>query len=125
MYQPLLLTPFALFLLSAAPLAAQVPGLDLANRPAVEGITRATLKDDARLTVTRVQFAPDAAEPVHTHPYDIMVVPLQDGAAELVIGEERKAFLSEGDVQFIPKDVPHQLVNKSGSPFVIIAVAIK
>lgn len=104
---------------------AQPPGLDLANRPAVAGITRTTLRDDARATVTRVHFAPGAAEPVHTHPYEIMIVPVRAGAVTWIVGDRTTSQLEPGAVQFVPAGVPHQLANTSGAPFEIIAVALK
>jgi len=101
------------------------PALDLATRPAVDGITRTTLRDDAQMTVTRVHFAPGAAEPVHTHPFDIMVVPLQSGSVDLVLGEETIRGLGLGDVQFVPSGVSHQLANVGEVPFELIAIALK
>jgi len=101
------------------------PALDLASRPAVDGISRTTLRDDAEVTVTRVHFAPGAAEPVHTHPFDLMVVPLQSGSVDWVMGEESIRELSVGDVQFVPRGVSHQLANTGSIPFEVIAIAIK
>jgi len=120
-----LLTVAALVPLSAAPIAAQAPALDLANRPAVDGISRTTLRNDERVTVTRVHFAPGAAEPVHTHPFDIMVMPIQSGAAELIVGSETISYLKAGEVYFIARDVPHQLANTSGEPFEVVAVSLR
>lgn len=100
----------------AAP-AAQAPRLDLANRPAVDGITRTTIRDDARVTVTRVHFAPGAAEPVHTHPFELMIVPVRDGAVTWVVGDRTTSRLEAGAVQFAPANVPHQLANTGGEPF--------
>ena len=116
----LLLTVFG-----CARASAQAPALDLANRPAVEGITRTTLQNDAAKTVTRVRFDPGAAEPTHTHDYDIMIIPLEGGAAELTVGTVKKSYLYEGEVHVVPKGVPHQLANTSSTPFEIIAVALK
>ena len=73
MHRPLLSLLLVLPVLSTSPVAAQVPRLDLANRPAVEGITRTTLREDARFTVTRVQFALDAAEPRIGNPTAIRI----------------------------------------------------
>jgi len=101
------------------------PALDLATRPAVDGISRTTLRDDAQMTVTRVHFGPGAAEPVHTHPFDIMVVPLQSGSVDWMLGEESIRGLSLGDVQFVPKGVSHQLANIGEVPFEVIAIALK
>jgi len=125
--------PFLLALIVAATAACAtrtapvgaVPGLDLANRPAVEGITRTTLRDDAQATVTRVHFAPGAAEPVHTHPYPILIVPIRAGAVTWVVDGQSTTYLEVGAVQHVAGGVPHQLANTGTEPFEIIAVALK
>lgn len=102
------------------------PALPLgAGRPAVAGITRTTLKDDAKVAVTRVHFAPGAAEPVHTHPYDIVLVPVIAGPVEWTVAGKRVTQLGVGDVQFVARDVPHQLRNSGPGPFELIAIATK
>ena len=59
---------------------APVPSVPLGQgRPETPGVTRTTLKDDAKSTVIRVHFKPGAAEPPHTHPYDIIIVPIVAG----------------------------------------------
>jgi quercetin dioxygenase-like cupin family protein len=101
-------------------------GLPLGEgRPDVSGITRTTIRDDERAAVTRVHFVPGAAEPLHTHDFDLLVVPLTAGRVEWLFGEERIDFLDVGEVQFVPAGVVHQLVNAGDAPFEVIAVAIK
>ena len=102
------------------------PGLPLGTgRPDVAGITRTTLKDDAKVTVTRVHFAPGASEPVHTHPYDIVLVPVIAGPVDWIVAGRRVTPLGVGDVQFVPRDVAHQLRNTGPGPVEIIAIAAK
>lgn len=95
------------------------------GRPAVPGITRTTLKDDAKVTVTRVHFAPGASEPVHTHPYDIVLVTVIAGPVDWTVADRRVTQLGVGDVQFVARDVPHQLRNTGRGPFEMIAIAAK
>src|SRR5262249_7983906 len=52
------------------------------GRPDVPGIPRTSLKEDAKTAVTRVHFAPGAEEPPHTHPYDVILVPVLEGTVE-------------------------------------------
>ena len=102
------------------------PALPLgAGRPEVAGITRTTLKDDAKVTVTRVHFAPGAAEAVHTHPYDIVLVPVIAGPVEWTVAGRRVTQLGVGDVQFVARGVPHQLRNTGRGAFELIAIATK
>src|SRR5439155_7227478 len=83
-----------------------------AGRPDVPGITRTTLNDDAKSTVTRVHFAPGAAEPPHTHPYDVILVPDMDGSVDFgVDGRKTVTSVKSGDVQFVPKNTTHHLTN--------------
>ncbi len=110
------------------PLAAvpQAPSVPLGTgRPDIQGITRTQIRDDAKSTVTRVRFLPDALEPPHTHPYDVILVPLTDGKVDLAIGDMQISTLKAGEVQFIPKNTPHHLGNAGGTPFEIIAIGIK
>ena len=102
------------------------PALPLGTgRPEIPGITRTTLKDDAKVTVTRVHFAPGASEPVHTHPYDIVLVPVVSGPVDWTVAGRRVTQLGVGDVQFVARDVPHQLRNAGQGPFELIAIATK
>jgi quercetin dioxygenase-like cupin family protein len=104
----------------------KAPSLPLGQgRPEVAGITRTQLKDDAKSTVTRVHFKPGAAEPPHTHPYDIIIVPVVAGTITLTIGDKKVTTVKSGDVQFVARDVTHQLANTGTQDFEIIAVALK
>jgi len=104
----------------------KVPSLPLGQgRPDVPGITRTTLKDDAKSTVTRVHFKPGAAEPQHTHPYDVIIVPVLAGTIDFTIGGKKVTAVKSGDVQFVPRDVTHQLTNTGTQDFELIAIALK
>lgn len=102
------------------------PSLPLGQgRPDIEGISRTILKDDAKATVTRVHFKPGAGEPPHTHPYDVIIVPVLAGTIDFAIGDKRVTSVKSGDVQFIPRDVTHQLTNTGTQDFELIAIALK
>ena len=115
------------FVLQTAPSSqTKAPSLPLGQgRPDTAGITRTVLKDDAKSTVTRVQFRPGAAEPPHTHPYDVILVPVVAATVEVTIGEKKVAAVKSGDVQFIPRDVTHQVTNTGKQDFELIAIALK
>jgi quercetin dioxygenase-like cupin family protein len=116
----------ALVLPIAASSQTQAPSLPLGQgRPEVSGITRTTLKDDAKSTVTRVHFKPGAAEPPHTHPYDVVIVPVMAATIDFTIGDRKVTAVKPGDVQFIPRDVTHQLMNTGKQDFELIAIALK
>lgn len=103
------------------------PSLPLgAGRPETEGITRTTLKDDAKSTVTRVRFAPGATEPPHTHPFDVILVPVvTSSTVDIGVGTTTLTSIKPGDVQFVAKDVTHHVGNRGKEPFELIAIALK
>ena len=116
--------------LTLAPVLAspqtQAPSLPLGTgRPDVEGIKRTVLKDDAKVTVTRVVFEPNAAEPPHTHPTDVILVPVVAGSVEFALAETRITSLKAGEVQFVPRRVVHSVKNTGKQPFELIAITIK
>jgi quercetin dioxygenase-like cupin family protein len=99
---------------------------DAPAAPAPAGVTRTPVMDNSDARVTRVVFAPDAREPVHSHPYDLVVVPLTAGRIELRLGErvETRDY-SAGEPVFLPRDVPHAVANASGARLEILSVGIK
>jgi quercetin dioxygenase-like cupin family protein len=107
-------------------LAGAQASVDLAKgRPATPGITRTTIRDDSKVAVTRVRFAPGAVELPHTHPYDVMLVPLMSGAVNLQIGDKKITSVKNGEVQFVPHDVTHFLGNTGKTAFELIAIGVK
>ena len=121
---------FTIILAVVLPLSAasQAPGPSVplgAGRPETAGITRTTLRDDAKVTVTRVRLDPSAAEPPHTHASDVMLIPVTAGVVELVIADRTMTAVRPGEVQFVNRDVVHSLKNNGKEPFELIAVALK
>ena len=125
----LVLTLIAVLALAPAVFTQQTPPPSLpigAGRPDVQGITRTILRDDAKVAVTRVHFDPGAGEQPHTHPTDIMIVPVTTGPVEFANGTNPKmTSLKAGDVQFVPKEVVHYVKNTGKQPFELIAITMK
>jgi quercetin dioxygenase-like cupin family protein len=102
------------------------PGGDAPALPVPSGITRAPLLDNADTRVTQVTFASMAREPVHTHPFDLVVVQLTPGRVELRVGEQVSTRdQAPGDVIFLPRDVPHAVSSADSGPFEILSVGIR
>ena len=95
------------------------------NRPATPGITRTTLRDDAKYSVARVVFAPGAGEVPQTHPFDIMIPPVKSGPAVIMVGDRKTTTVKAGEVQFVPRDVVHSVTNTGTVEFEVITVGIK
>jgi quercetin dioxygenase-like cupin family protein len=102
------------------------PGADAPASSAPVGITRAPVLDNAEARVAHVTFAPSAREPVHTHPFDLVVVQLTAGRVEVRSGDQvsTRAY-APGEVTFLPRDVPHAVSNLDSGPFEILSVGIK
>jgi quercetin dioxygenase-like cupin family protein len=100
--------------------------VDLAgNRPATPGVTRTTLKDEAKYSATRVTFAPGAGEVPHTHPYDIIIIPVKTGPAVIMVGDRKTTTVKAGEAQFVPHDVVHSVTNTGTVEFEVVTVGIK
>ena len=104
----------------------RTPGGTQAASDAPPGITRRAVLDNAQARATHVTFAPGSREPVHMHPYDLVVVPLTPGRAELLLGPaETVKEYAAGDVIFLPRDVPHALSNAGTRAFEVLSVGVK
>jgi quercetin dioxygenase-like cupin family protein len=116
--------PFDLVTIAIKP--DRMPGGEAATQPPPAGITRTPVLDNADARVTRVEFAPAAREPVHEHPFDLVVVPLTRGRLEVRISErvETRAY-SPGEPLFLPRNIPHAVSNADGARLTLLSVAIK
>jgi quercetin dioxygenase-like cupin family protein len=102
------------------------PGGDAPASPAPAGITRTPVLENAEARVTHVTFASQAREPVHAHPFDLVVVQITAGRVDVRIGEQVSTREhAPGEVIFLPRDVPHAVSNADGRPFEILSVGIK
>lgn len=90
------------------------------------GIARNPLLDNTEARATHVTFAPGAREPVHSHPYDLVLVQLTPGRMEVRLGDDTTVKdYAAGDVIFLPRDVPHAAASADQYPFSIVSVGIK
>ena len=96
-----------------------------AGRPDTPGVIRTPLKDDEKALVVRVQFEPGAKEPPHTHPYDVMLIPLANRAVEFNMGGQSMPALKVGTLHLIPRNVTHYLVNPGNDKLDFITIALK
>ncbi len=102
------------------------PGGDAPALPAPPGITRKPLLENAETRVTHVTFASSAREPVHTHPFDLVVVQLTPGRVKVRVGQDVSTReYAAGEVIFLPRDVPHAVSNADGGAFEILSVGIR
>ena len=99
----------------AAQATAQLPAA------AATGITRSDLQQHdlsvagGEVIQTRVDLAPGAVAPRHTHPGDEIVYVLK-GRLEYRLDGQPRATLNAGDVLFIPRGKPHSVVNVGLEP---------
>jgi quercetin dioxygenase-like cupin family protein len=90
------------------------------------GITRTPMLDNAEARVTRVAFSPGAREPVHAHPFDLVLVQLSPGRMEVLLGGKKDVKdYAAGDVVFLPRDVPHAVANVDRAGFELVSVGVK
>jgi quercetin dioxygenase-like cupin family protein len=90
------------------------------------GIDRKQLLDNNDARATRVVFEPGAREPVHSHPFDLVLVQLNPGRMEVLVGTNKTARnYGAGEVVFLPRDVPHAVANVDTSKFDVMSVAVK
>ena len=95
-------------------------------RQAVPGITRKPMLDKPDLSVTRLEIDADVREPVHTHPYDLMVVPTMPGRLDVQVGDKKNVrAYTTGEMIFIPRNVPHAVANGGTTAVRVLAVVVK
>ncbi len=90
------------------------------------GITRKPVLDKPDLAVTRLEVEADVREPVHTHPYDLVVVPTMPARLDVQVGDKKNVRgYTAGEMIFIPRNVPHAVANVGTTPFRLLGVIIK
>jgi quercetin dioxygenase-like cupin family protein len=80
-------------------------GYDQALTPMFPGASRKMLARGGSLMVMRVNFAPGAAAPLHSHPHE-QVSYIVSGRFEFTVGEETRE-VGEGDSVYIASGVSH------------------
>jgi quercetin dioxygenase-like cupin family protein len=83
--------------------------------------------DNARVRVTRWQFAPAAETGFHVHQWDYAVVPLADGRLKIIApdGAESFADLKHGVPYFRTAGVHHNVINANDGDFAFIEIELK
>ena len=94
--------------------------------PAVPGIARTPVFENAEARVVKVQFEPGSREVVHSHAYDLLLVQLSPGRVETRLGSGQTVTdFGAGAIQFLPRDVPHAVANVGSAVFELVSVALK
>jgi quercetin dioxygenase-like cupin family protein len=102
------------------------PGGTQAAAETPKGITRSPVLDNPQARATRVVFQPGAREPVHMHPYDLVLVQLTPARMEVLLGPATAVNdHAAGDVIFLPRDVPHSVSSRHPEPFEVLSVGVK
>jgi quercetin dioxygenase-like cupin family protein len=113
-------------LVTVALLPDRVRASSAPTSAAPPGITRTGVIENPEARATRVSFAPGAREPVHAHPYDLVLVQLSPGTVEVLIGDARTTrTYTAGEVLFLPRDMPHAVSNSGSASFDVLSVAVK
>jgi quercetin dioxygenase-like cupin family protein len=90
------------------------------------GITRQGILDNDEARVTNVRFTAGAREPIHSHPFDLVLVQLTPAKMEVQVGDEKTVKDYDiGAVIFLPRNIPHAVSSAHPSPFEILSVTIK
>jgi len=93
---------------------------------ALPGVTRKPLLDNPDVKVTRLEFEAEVREAVHTHPYDLLVVPTTPARLDIQVGDKKHVRgYAIGEAIFIPRTVPHAVANVGTASFRILGIAIK
>jgi quercetin dioxygenase-like cupin family protein len=117
-------TPFDLVTVAIKP--GRTRGGEAPALPTPTGITRSPVLDNQDARVTRVEFAPGAREPVHSHPFDLIVVPLTGGRLEVRVGDRVETRdVAPGEPLFLPRDVSHAVSNAAGAAIAVLSIGIK
>jgi quercetin dioxygenase-like cupin family protein len=102
------------------------PGGEQAPASLPAGITRSTVVENAEVRAARVSFAPGAREPIHSHPFDLVVVQLSPGRVDVRVGDEVTVRdYAAGEVIYLPRDVPHAVSNAGSGVFEVLSVGIR
>jgi beta-alanine degradation protein BauB len=85
------------------------------------------LVDNERVRVIEWRFAPGEATGWHRHALDYVVVPMNDGALELVgpDGGRTRAQLSKGVPYFRNAGVEHDVINPNAFEFAFVEIELK
>jgi len=77
---------------------------------------------EARVTITRVTMEPGAVSARHMHPASEQIWLIEQGAALLLMTDDRTDGLRAGDVVRTPAGTIHGVANTGSEPFVYLSV---
>jgi quercetin dioxygenase-like cupin family protein len=104
----------------------RVPATTARPSEAPPGIARQVILDNDDARATNVRFTPGAREPIHSHPFDLVLVQLTPAKMEVQVGDEKTVKdYDTGAVIFLLRNVPHAVSSAHPSPFEILSVGIK
>lgn len=87
------------------------------------GITKSMLIDKPNVQVVHVTCRPGAIEPPGPHPYDVVLVPLNQ--APMAVSIEGKSIKwSSGEPIYIPRGVQHNVSNKGHETAELLSIRI-
>jgi quercetin dioxygenase-like cupin family protein len=90
------------------------------------GVTRKPLIDNQDLAVTRLEYEAEVREPVHTHPYDLLIVPISPARLDMQLGHKKQVGrYVAGDAIFVPRGTAHAVANVGTASFRILGIRIK
>jgi len=73
-----------------------------------------------------VGWAPGSAEPIHSHPNDLLTIQLTPGKLGVTIGTEHQTQERPGGyVHFLPRNLQHSYASEDTKPFELLSIAIK
>ena len=116
----------AIDMLAIAVLPNRPPAPTAPATEAPPDIARATLVDNDVVRVVRVRFAPGSAEPIHSHPNDLLTIQLTPGKLGVTMGTEHQTQERPGGyVHFLPRNLQHSYASEDTKPFELLSIAIK
>ena len=93
---------------------------------ATPGVMRTPLLDNADVMVTRLEYEPEAREPLHDHNYDLLILPTTASRIDLQLGDKKQVrSYTLGEAIFIRRRVPHAIAHIGAGSFRAVTVAFK
>ncbi len=92
--------------------------------PAEKGVLRVVLVQQKSVEVLRVRREAGSVEPAGTHPFDVVIIPLAAGKAELTVEGRALGEWKTGEAFFVPRNTKHHFGNVGTTPLEYITVRI-
>ncbi len=91
---------------------------------AEKGVLRVVLVQQKSVEVLRVIREAGSVEPAGTHPFDVVIIPLAAGRAELTVDGRTLGEWKTGEAFFVPRNTKHHFGNVGATPLEYISVRI-